>query len=149
MRWAKYSPTITPTVTTATHPPPGPFIIIFPSARILLNHRDIHPACLSLCFGLSVRKRAMLLYLPSRFPFFFCLPVCVSGAFKTPLAISSLPSSLFPLLLFSQRSLYIFSGPSIVIFFNEIGSSFLLKWRSEWLVISGWVGHIFETFTLH
>ena len=45
-------------------PPPGLFIIIFPSARILLNHRDIHPACLSLCFGLSVRKRAMLLYLP-------------------------------------------------------------------------------------
>lgn len=32
------------------HPPPG--------ARILLNHGDVHSACLSLCFGLSVREGA-------------------------------------------------------------------------------------------
>ena len=111
-------------------PPPTPGALHhLPSAKILLNHRDIHPACLSLCFGLSVRKHALstLLF------FFSCLPVCLPAVFKTLLCLSLpyLPSSV------CQSLLKFFSAALIVCLWNQLSPlqlSFLLSlwiWCNE------------------
>lgn len=137
-----------------TPPPthPGALHHHLPSARILLNHRDIHPACLSLCFGLSVTKPAMLL---SAFFFFslFLLPTCLclrSILNSTRcLSPSCLPSVSFPSA--RQSALHLYSGN---LFMKSVHLyAFIFPPRSgkydamnEWK--SGWGRLIFDTSEL-
>lgn len=120
------------------HPPPGPFIISPLPKYCWIIETSTLPASHSALDCLSGSVPCCSIRLP--FSFFSCLPVCLSGVFKTPLCLP--PPYLPPFFLFlscsSVEVLQFFSAALIAIcLWNQLSSlhlSFLLSlwiWRSE------------------
>lgn len=108
MRWAKYSPTITPTTTN----PQGPSS----SSSLCQNTAESqrHRPCLPLTLLWTVCQKVCLVALPAFLFPIIPLSTCLR-LFKTPLTLAFLLPPL-PLPLFSRCS-YFFAAAQIVFFF--------------------------------